>query len=97
MMIAVLATLRVKDGAVAEFEAIFGELARKVREREPGNELYQLTRARDFPNTYKILELYADQSALEAHGQSEHFRDLGRRMGAHLDGRPAIEYLDAIG
>ena len=95
-MIAVVATLKVKDGASAEFEAVFRQLAGKVRADEPGNHFYQLAKARDEPNTYKVLELYEDQAALTAHGASEHFRDLGRRMGAHLDGRPSLEILDAL-
>lgn len=95
-MIAVIATLKVKDGAADEFEAVFRELAGKVRAQEPGNHLYQLARARETPRTYRVLELYRDQEALTAHVGSEHFREIGRRMGAALDGRPTVEYLDAI-
>jgi len=29
-------------------------------------------------------------------GVSEHFRDLGRKMGAYMDGRPDIELLDGV-
>jgi quinol monooxygenase YgiN len=96
-MIGVIAVLKIKDGTASEFEAIFAELSQKVRANEAGNKLYQLTKSRDEPNTYKVLELYADQDALTAHGQTDYFKDLGRKMGAVMDGRPAVELLDSVG
>ena len=95
-MIGVVATLTVQDGKGPEFEAIFRDLMAQVRANEPGNLMYQLTKSRTEPNTYKVLELYRDQDALTAHGQSEHFKTAGGAMRACLAGRPAIEYLDAV-
>jgi quinol monooxygenase YgiN len=96
-MLGVVATIRVQDGKGAEFEGIFGQLAAKVRANEPGNLLYQLTKSRTEANTYKVLELYKDQDALTQHGGTEYFRELGRKMGPCLAGRPDVETLDAIG
>lgn len=95
-MIGVIATLKVQEGKNAEFEAIFTELAKQVRANEKGNLAYALTRSRADPNTYKVLELYADQDALTAHGQTEYFRAAGPKMGPCLGGRPEIEYLDGV-
>jgi len=95
-MIAIVATLKVQEGKGADFEAVFLELTAKVRANESGNMLYQLTKSRTDPNTYKVLELYRDQDALTAHGASDYFKELGRKMGASLAGRPEIEYLDAV-
>lgn len=95
-MLAIVATLRVQDGKGSEFEAIFAELAAKVRADEPGNLLYQLTRSRAEANTYKVLEMYRDQEAVEAHRGSAHFREIGARMGPCLAGRPDVEILDAV-
>jgi quinol monooxygenase YgiN len=95
-MIGIVATLKVQDGKGAEFEGIFRELSEKVRANEPGNLLYQLTKSRADPNTYKVLELYADQDALTKHGGTEYFRAIGARMGPCMAGRPEIEYLDAV-
>ncbi|HEX4199672.1 MAG TPA: putative quinol monooxygenase [Caulobacteraceae bacterium] len=95
-MIGVIATLKVQEGKNAEFEAVFTELAGQVRANEKGNLAYALTRSRADPNTYKVLELYADQEALTAHGQSEHFKAAGPKMGPCLGGRPEIEYLDGV-
>jgi quinol monooxygenase YgiN len=96
-MIGIVATLRVQDGKTAEFEGIFLGLAKQVRANEPGNVFYQLTKSRADANTYKVLELYKDQAALEAHRGSDHFKAEGAKMGACLAGRPDIEYLDGVG
>lgn len=94
-MIGILATINVQDGKQADFEAVFLELTAKVRENEPGNLLYQLTKTRTDATAYKVLELYKDQDAVTAHGASEYFKELGRKMGSFMAGRPEIEYLDA--
>jgi len=96
-MIGVVAILKVRDGQNGEFETIFAELAAKVRANEPGNLVYQLTRSRADVNTYKVLELYKDQESLTAHGGTDYFRELGRKLGPCMAGRPEVEYLDAIG
>jgi len=95
-MIGIVAVLKVQDGKGEEFEAVFRELSAKVRANEPGNLFYQLTKSRSEAGTYKVLELYRDQEALTAHGQTEYFRELGRKMGPCMAGRPEIEYLDAV-
>lgn len=96
MTIGVVATLKVQEGKNAEFEAIFSELAAQVRANEKGNLAYSLTKSRIDPNTYKVLELYADQDALTLHGQTEYFKAAGPKLGPCLAGRPEIEYLDGV-
>ena len=96
-MIGVIATLRVQSGKGEAFEAVFAELASQVRANEDGNLAYQLCRSRDEADTYRVLEIYRDDEALEAHRASEHFRSAGPALGALLDGRPEIELLDAVG
>ena len=95
-MIGIVATLRTKDGAGEAFEAVFRELAAKVRANEPGNLMYQLTKSRTEANTYKVLELYKDQDAVTHHGGTDYFREIGRRMGPCMAGRPEVETLDAV-
>jgi quinol monooxygenase YgiN len=95
-MIGVVAVLRVQDGKGEDFEAIFRDLSAKVREKESGNLMYQLTKSRSEPNIYKVLELYKDQDALSHHGQTDYFKELGRKMGPCMAGRPDVEYLDGV-
>ncbi len=94
-MIAVVATLIAKEGHEAQLEAVAGELAAKVRANEPGCLLYILCKA-DAPRTYMFLERYQDQTAIEAHRKTEHFRTLGRQLGEHLDGPPTISRLTVV-
>lgn len=96
-MIGVVATLKVQTDKTAEFEAVFLDLAAQVKANEPGCLVYQLTKSRTEAGVYKVLELYADQSALEAHGKTDYFRAAGAKMGPTMADRPSIEYLDSVG
>ena len=62
MMIALLAKLNVAAGKEREFESAMLELAAQVRANEPGNQLYTLVKDED---GYAVMELYADEAALE--------------------------------
>lgn len=96
MAIGVVATLKVQDGKGGEFESVFQELAAQVKANEPGNKLYQVFKSRADANTYIVMEVYADQAALEAHGKSDHFKAAGPKIGPTLGGRPDIQYFDAV-
>ncbi len=94
-MLAVVATLEVKEGMESEFESVMKELAAKVHANEPGCSLYALHRAKA-PRTYVMLERYADPAALASHSQSDHFRGAMGRLMACLAGAPKIETLQGV-
>jgi quinol monooxygenase YgiN len=96
MAIGVIATLKVAENKGAEFEAVFKELASQVRANEPGNKLYQVCKSRKEENTYIVMELYADQAALDAHGKSDHYRAAGPKLGPTLAGRPDVQFFDTV-
>lgn len=96
MTIGVIATLKVQAGKGEEFEKFFGELAGQVRANEPGNKLYQVFKSRKDADTYVVMEIYADQSALDSHGKSDHFKAAGPKLGPTMAGRPDVLYLDSI-
>jgi quinol monooxygenase YgiN len=91
-MLAVFVTIKLKPGTEAEFEAVAKQLVAKVNANEPGCKLYQLSRS-DKPDTFYFMERYVDQAAVDAHRASEHYKTLGRQMGAFLDGAPEIQRL----
>jgi quinol monooxygenase YgiN len=95
-MIGVVAVIRVKEGREAEFEAGFRELTAQVKANEPGARMYQLTRSRAEPRTYKVLEVYEDDAALEAHRTSEHYKVGGRKLREVAEAPPEVEVLDAV-
>lgn len=96
MAIGVVATIKIKEGTNEAFEAVAKELMAAVHANEPGNKAYQFCKSRTEPTTYVVLEIYADQAALEAHGKSDHFRAIGSKMGPSMAGRPDVQYFDAI-
>ena len=95
-MIGIVAVLKVQDGKGPEFEKVFLDLTAKVRANEPGNLLYQLTRSRADPDTYKVLELYRDQDALTAHGGSGIFQG-SRSQDGRLHGRASRDRIPRRG
>lgn len=96
MAVGVIARLKIQEGKNEEFEAIFTELMAAVRANEPGNNFYSLHHSANDPQTYVVLEQYADQAALDAHGKTDHFRTLGRKMGGCMAGAPEIEVMQAV-
>lgn len=95
MAISLIAKLTVQDGKNEEFENIFKELEQAVRTNEPGNLFYSCNRA-DNANEYIVLEQYVDQEAVDAHGKSDHFKEIGGKLGGVLAGRPDIQRLESI-
>ena len=63
-MIGIVATLKVQHGKGAEFEALFKDLAEKVRANEAGHGVLSAHQEPHRADTYKVLELYKDQDAL---------------------------------
>lgn len=95
-MIAVVATIRVKEDKQADFEAVMKELGEQVRANEPGTTLYQVCKSKQSP-TYVVLENYTDQDAFNHHTTTSYFKAAGPKMGACLDGAPKIEFFEVIG
>ncbi len=96
MAIGVVATVKIKDGANAAFEAAVKELMAAVRANEPGNRLYQFCRSKTDPTTYVAMEIYADEAALEAHRSADHFRAIGAKMGPSMAGRPEVQLFETV-
>lgn len=95
MTLSVVAKIKVKDGQQVAFEAVATKLAAAVNANEPGCLLYTLNRGDD-PVTYVFLERYKDEDAVKAHRASDHFRSLGREMGAFMDGPPDVLRLNEL-
>lgn len=66
-MLTVLATLRIRPGTAHAFEEDFRSWAKVIKANEPGTLRYWLSRDPENPETYYALELYADETALQAH------------------------------
>jgi quinol monooxygenase YgiN len=95
-MLVVTAKLKAAPAQEAALERVFFDLAREVRAQELGCSMYVLCKGRE-PGRYVVVECYADQAALAAHGSSAHFKAALPRIGACLEGPPEIEILTALG
>ena len=95
-MIGVVATIKIKDGTASDFEAVATELANKVKANEPGVITYEVYKSRAEDNTYIMMEQYASEEALTAHGQTDHFKAIGAKMSQYLAGLPEIKYYDIV-
>ena len=93
-MIGVVATLKIKEGKGAEFEAVANQLVEKVNANEEGVIYYDLYKQDD--TTYLFLEKYKDQAALDIHRKTNYYKSLGAQLGAFMAGAPDIKILTAV-
>ena len=91
--ITLTAKLTIKAGKEKEFETLMKGIVPKVRQ-EPGNLMYTMCRSKENPRLFMFFEEYADQKAIQAHGQ--HLKEQGVDIGSFLDGPVVAEYYDKI-
>ena len=96
MTLGIVATLKVKPGKEAEFEAVFRDLQAQVKANEPGALQYEVFKSKTNASTYIVMEQYKSEADLAAHRTTPHMAAAGPKLGAVLDGRPAIELLDKL-
>ena len=96
MTLGIVATLKVKPGKESEFEAVFRDLQAQVKANEPGALQYEVFKSKAIASTYIVMEQYKSEADLAAHRTTPHMAAAGPKLGAVLDGRPAIELLDKL-
>lgn len=93
-MITIIATLTFKPGKGADFAAGFPAAAERVLGSEPGTLLYKLVALRDKPDTYRVVEFYESQEAVDVH--MANLRKSPSTLGDLLAERPLIELHDDV-
>lgn len=96
MAIGVIATIKIQEGKNADFEAEFAKLAEQVHANEPNTVFYALHRSQDDSQTYKVLEQYKSQEDLQAHMQTDYYKQGGKKMAEYVAAAPEIELLDSV-
>lgn len=89
-MITFIVHLHVRPENAAAFEDLMTRVAALSYEREPGVEYYAFAKNVDEPTTYVAVEVYRDQDAVAAHGQTEWVRDSIPAMLELIEGMPQI-------
>ncbi|WP_126942104.1 putative quinol monooxygenase [Xanthomonas sp. BRIP62409] len=95
-MIGMLVSLKVKPASGAAFERAFAAQAAAVRINEPGNRLYDLFRSRARHDSYMLVEIYANDDALDAHRDAPHMAAHRPLTAAFIAAEPDIEAFDVI-
>ncbi len=93
-MITIIATLTFKPGLGAQFASGFPAAAERVLRSEPGTLLYKLVSLRDQPDTFRVVEFYESQEAVDVH--MENLRKAPSTLGDLLAERPVIELHDDV-
>lgn len=95
-MIALVVKITVKSGYEATFEKRIKEHARLVRANEPGNIFYYLTKKRNEPGVYTVIEMYESEEAVRQHEQTDWFRETDKICMPIMTSPLEIEFLDVI-
>lgn len=86
--------LQIQPGKAAEFEAAAGPAMARVRAEDKGCELYELFRNVNDDTRFAIIESWATQEDLDAHGKSPGMGEMAK-IGPFLAGAPAIHRYEA--
>jgi len=94
----VFASFRPKSGQEKEVETILRGMVAPTR-NEPGNECYDLYKrqvSREGEHSYHLFEKYRDGEALQAHRDSEHYKNYRSAIGDHLAEPIGVIVLEAV-
>ena len=94
--IGLVATLKVQPEKADEFAKIFGELRAQVKANEKGCLQYDFFKSKSEEGTFIVMEQYATQADLDAHGKTDYFRAAGAKFGGMLAGAPSLVFADKV-
>lgn len=89
-MITFIANLRVPAGNAAAFEELTTHVADMSNANEPGVVYYAFAKSADEPDSYVVVEVYRDQAACTAHGETEWVRDSIPQYLSLIEGMPRL-------
>lgn len=87
-MIFVIATVRVHPDRAEDYEAACRDTMPALQAANPGILFYQTGKCREAAHTYRVVEAYADQAAMDRHVGSEALKAAFARL------RPCIADLE---
>tara|TARA_R110002074_G_scaffold322211_1_gene492725 strand:- start:49 stop:342 length:294 start_codon:yes stop_codon:yes gene_type:complete len=96
MSIGLVATLKVQADKADDFAKIFMELRAQVLANEKGCMQYDFFKSKANDGTFIVMEQYATQADLDAHGKTEYFKAAGGKFGSMLAGAPGLVFADKV-
>ena len=91
----VVARAIAKPETIPQVKAIVQTLMDYTR-REPGCLQYDVLQNRDEPRDFTTLEAWTDQTSLDAHFQTPHFKTAIAQLTGLLEGEPDIRFYQPI-
>jgi len=97
VMITQLARFEAQKGKELEAYAALTQMAKAVKDNEPGCIMYAVTRGQVNAQEIYVYEIYRDQEASQAHRRTDHLRELQSKFDQFLN-RAAfnVEILDEV-
>ncbi|MBI1261478.1 MAG: antibiotic biosynthesis monooxygenase [Rhizobiales bacterium] len=95
-VIGLVATLKVQPEKADEFAKVFGELRAQVKANEKGCLQYDFFKSKSEEGTFIVMEQYATQADLDAHGKTDYFKAAGAKFGSMLAGAPSLVFADKV-
>lgn len=90
MSVGMTVHLKIKPEMADDFEQFFLGMIKRVKASDEGCELYDLFRGVEDSSQFILLERWASQEALDAHGKQPHMKTINEGVGARLAGRPGM-------
>jgi quinol monooxygenase YgiN len=87
-MIIFIATVRVKPENALAYEQLMNHVVAMTHEHEPGVAYYEFAKSVDDPDTYVVVEVYADVEAHKAHMASPWVRESLPVSARLIEGKP---------
>ncbi len=85
-MIALVVTIKIKEGHKEAFMASMMDDARGSNNDEPGCLRFDVLQDNEDPNKIHLYEVYKDEAALEAHRQAPHYTKWRETVSDWFDG-----------
>jgi quinol monooxygenase YgiN len=94
MSIRLTVQFKIQDGKGGDFEAAAGAAISKVKAEDKGCEMYDLFKSVDDDTRYALIESWASEEDIDAHGKSPGMAEMAK-IGPFLAGRPEMhKYTD---
>jgi autoinducer 2-degrading protein len=95
-MYILMVRLKVKEDRIDDFiSTSIGDAKGSVM-NEPGCRRFDIIQAANDPTSFAFCEVYNDETAFKAHGETEHFKIWDAAVGDMLDGEVGVSYCKPI-
>ena len=97
-MISLIFRMKIKEGTEDQALELLGKMAESVQAQESGTLAYLIHRSQEDPSEIVFFEVYDDDDALQAHGQTPHMGEFRASFADLFDTSTVkLERLERLG